>query len=108
MSPFRVALLLLLVGCARGVPLDVRDCTIAADGQTESLRATLINRADRPMLDAVLRVDVYQNYRYMRAGVPVVFRPVLDPGTSRALHLPVDLPGAASGAATCIAIAADY
>ncbi|HUA08682.1 MAG TPA: hypothetical protein VMA98_05355 [Candidatus Acidoferrales bacterium] len=112
MTSFRsytLAAALLLAGCAsQDVPLAVKTCAIAIENGAAHLHATVIDRSDKSMESATLRVDVYQNYRFERATVTASFTPALDPGVSRELALPLDLQGVSTGAATCVATGVTY
>ncbi|HUA08508.1 MAG TPA: hypothetical protein VMA98_04485 [Candidatus Acidoferrales bacterium] len=103
-----LAAALLLASCtsAQDVPLAVQSCSIAIEDGAARLHARVTNESAASMLRATLRVDVYQNYRFERAAVAAEFTPALDPGTARELSLPLDLPGVAAGAASCVATSA--
>jgi hypothetical protein len=105
------AVLLTLVGCGAGrsVPLSVNNCTIVVENGAAHVEASVLNRSDKPVTSADLRIDLYQNYRFRRASATATFHPVLDPGTSRNVALGVDFADAAAGPAMqCIATRAVY
>ena len=83
---------LLLAGCGSHARVSASDCIL--HGDTLSVRVR--NDADKPVVRVQLQADFYQNYRFTRAAGDKVFAPVLDPGTSRVVGIPIDFHSAAN------------
>lgn len=91
MSRFRSVLIasaLLLAGCGSHAHVSASDCRMHAG----VLSARIRNDSDKPVVRAQLLVDFYLNYRFTRATGDKTFAPVLDPGTSQVVDIPVDAP----------------
>ncbi len=113
MSPsklFRVVVTAaLLAGCASShSTVGVSACTMSIDGGVPMLHARVRNDAYKPVGRVDLVADLYRNFRFARVTASATFAPVLDPGATREIAVPLGLTPAVTGASHCASTRVTY
>ena len=85
-----------LTGCASS-HVSVQSAHCVLNGA--SLSSSITNHSDKPLTQIEVVADFYNNYRFTRGIGGMSFSPVLDPGQTRTVNIPVDVPNGAQGEA---------
>ncbi len=77
----------MLAGCGSHVRATASTCTVHGANLAVDVR----NSADTPLVHAQIVAEFYRNYKFVRSVGSATFAPVLDPGATRVMKIPLEV-----------------